>query len=371
MKFNANSSELSKKLSVAAIAISPKSIMPILEDFLLTLEGNLLTINATNLEISVSLGLEVTGHENGKIAVSSKILLDTLRSLPEQPVTIELTENNIIQLTSSFGQYKMASDDADDFPTVEDAPDSESVTVSSSVLRQAIDNTIIAIGEAGVVRPAMTGVHFQFDFNKANFVSTDSHVLVKYTIAGQNFETTKTFTLPQKGLQLLKNALIDENDVQILWSDKKVFFSFDNYLISTTIINDDFPNFNNVIPVDHDSVMYINRKDLLNSLKRLIIFASKSFNLVTFNISDDSLTLASEDPELSHDATEQLPCKYEGEPVTLGFSAKFFIELLSILDYEEVKIEMKGPKFPVLIKPLDPVDDEDITLLIMPLILKK
>lgn len=169
----------------------------------------------------------------------------------------------------------------------------------------------------------------------------------------------------------MKNALIEENEVNIMWSENKVFFSFDNYLVSTTIINDDFPNYNNVIPVDHDSVMYINRKDLMNSLKRLIIFSSKSFNLVTFNIFEDSLTLASEDPELSHDATEQLPCKYEGEPVTLGFSAKFFIELLSILEYEEVKIEMKGPKFPVLIKPVDPVDDEEITLLIMPLILKK
>ena len=370
MKFNAYSSEISKKLGIASIAISPKNIMPILEDFLLKLNGNLLTINATNLEISISLHSEVTGYEDGEIAVSSKLFLDTLRSLPDQPFTFETVDNNLILITSSFGKYKMAGDDADEFPTMESIPDSEKIIINSTILKNAIDKTIVAVGESGVVRPSMTGVNFLFDFNKLNVVATDSHILVKYNVSGMNFETSKTFTLLQKGLVLLKNALPENTDVNIYWNSNKVFFEFNDYLISSAIITDEFPNYNVVIPVDFENVLFVNRKDLLNSLKRLILFSNKSFNLVTLNINEDSLTLASEDIEMSHDATEQMPCKYEGEPITLGFSAKFFIEILNVLDKEEIKMEFTSPKSPVIIKPTEMSNNEDITLLIMPLILK-
>lgn len=370
MKFNAFSSEISRKLAVASIAISPKNIMPILEDFLLKLKGNILTVNATNLEISISLNIEVTGHEDGEIAVSSRLFLDTLRSLPDQPFTFETLESNIIQITSSFGKYKMAGDDPDEFPTMESVPDSDSVTLNSKILKNAIEKTIIAIGESGVVRPSMTGANFLFDFNKLNVVATDSHILVKYTVNGMNFDTSKTFTILEKGLLLLKSALVDNVDVNVYWTKNKVFFEFDNYLVSSAIISDDFPNYNSVIPVDFDNVLYVNRKDLLNSLKRLILFSNKSFNLVTLNIIEDSLTLASEDIEMSHDATEQMPCKYEGEPMTLGFSAKFFIAILSVLEEEEIKMEFTTPKSPVILKPTEKSENEDITLLIMPLILK-
>lgn len=370
MKFNASSSELSAKLSIASNAISPKAIMPVLEDFLFVLEGNNLTISATNLETSIVLTQEVTGHEDGSIALSAKLLLDTLRTLPDQPITIESIEKNIIQITSSFGKYKMASDDYEDFPTIEAIPDSEKITMDSRVLKSAIEKTMTATGEVGVVKTAMTGVLFQLDFNKANFVSTDSHRLIKFTYSGVNFDTTKSFILPQKGLSLLKNALPNGGEISISWTDKSAFFEFEGYKIISTLINDDFPNYNNVIPVDNENVLYTNRKDLMNSLKRLLIFANKSFNLVTFNLSEDSLTLATEDPEFSHDATEQLPCKYSGEPLTMGFSAKFFIELLSITDDDEVKIEFSNPKTPVLIKPVEQRDNEDIILLIMPLIMQ-
>ena len=370
MKFNAFSSELSRKLAVASIAISPKNIMPVLEDFLLKLEGNNLTIHATNLEISISLSAEVTGHEDGEIAVSSKLFLDTLRSLPDQPFTFETTENNIIQITSSFGKYKMAGDDPDEFPTIEPVPDSEHITINSNILKTAIDKTIVAIGEPGVVRPSMTGANFQFDFNKLHVIATDSHIMVKYSVSGMNFDISKSFILLHKGLLLLKNALLDNVDVNVYLNKNKVFFEFEDYLISSATINDDFPNYNNVIPVDFENVLYVNRKDLLASLKRLIIFSNKSFNLVTLNIIEDSLTLASEDIEMSHDATEQMPCKYDGEPLTLGFSAKFFIEILGVLDEEEIKMEFTSPKSPVVLKQIEASANEDITLLIMPLILK-
>lgn len=370
MKFNASSSELSKKLSIASNAISPKAIMPVLEDFLLELSGNDLTISATNLETSIVLNMEVTGHEDGSIALSAKLLLDTLRTLPDQPITIESVENNIIQITSSFGKYKMSSDDFEDFPKIKDAPDTDIVTIKSGVLKSAIEKTITATGEVGVVMNAMTGVLFQLDFNKANFVATDSHRLIKFTHNGLNFDSTKSFVIPQKGLSLLKNALLDDGEVNITWTDKSAFFEFDGFKIISTLINDDFPNYNAVIPVDNENTLFINRKDLINSLKRLLIFADKSFNLVTFNLSEDSLTLATEDPEFSHDATEQLPCKYDGEPLTMGFSAKFFIELLSNTDDDEVKIEFSNPKTPVIVKPVEQKDDEDLILLIMPLIMQ-
>ncbi|HEB62671.1 MAG TPA: DNA polymerase III subunit beta [Bacteroidetes bacterium] len=370
MKFNASSAQLSRELSIASNAISPKAIMPVLEDFLFTLEGNKLTISATNLETSIVLETEVTGHEDGSVALSAKILLDTLRTLPEQPITIETIDENSLQITSSFGKYKMGIDDPDDFPEIESVPDGENVMIDSTILRHAIEKTMTAIGEVGVVRSSMSGVLFQLDFNKANFVSTDSHRLVKLTYNGLNFDSTKSFVIPQKGLSLLKNALPENFEVNIFWNNNSAFFEFDGYKIISTLINDDFPNYNNVIPVDNENILNINRKDLINSLRRLLIYANKSFNLVTFSLAEDSLTLATEDPEFAHDATEQLPCKYSGEPLTMGFSAKFFVELLSIVEGDEVNIEFSNPKTPVLIKPVEQEENQDLLLLIMPLIMQ-
>lgn len=370
MKFNASSAQLSRELSIASNAISPKAIMPVLEDFLFNLEGNNLTISATNLETSIILETEVTGHEDGSVALSAKILLDTLRTLPEQPITIETIDDNSLQITSSFGKYKMGIDDPDDFPEIESVPDGESVSIDSTILRHAIEKTMTAIGEVGVVRSSMSGVLFQLDFNKANFVSTDSHRLVKFTYNGLNFDSTKSFVIPQKGLSLLKNALPENSEVNIFWNENSAFFEFNGYKILSTLINDDFPNYNNVIPVDNENILNINRKDLMNSLRRLLIYANKSFNLVTFNLAEDSLTLATEDPEFAHDATEQLPCKYNGEPLTMGFSAKFFVELLSIVEGDEVNIEFSNPKTPVLIKPVEQEENQDLLLLIMPLIMQ-
>ncbi len=369
MKFNTSSLDLSKALSIAANSISTKAIMPVLEDFLFVLEGNELTISATNLETSLILTHDVTGHEDGSIAISAKLLLDTLRTLPDQPITLE-ADGSMVQITSSFGKYKMACDDHEDFPKIERFPEDESIVINSSKIKKAIEKTITSIGESGVVKTSMTGVLFQLDYNKANFVSTDSHRLVKYTYKGVNLENSKSFILPQKGLSLLKNALPENSDVEISWNDKNVFFRFDGFEVISALINDDFPNYNNVIPVDNNNELLVNRKDLINSLRRLMIFSNKSFNLVTFNINEDSLTLATEDPEFSHDATEQLPCKYQGESMTMGFSAKFFVELLSIAEGDEVKIEFDNPKVPVLIKPVEDSEDEDLVLLIMPLIIK-
>ncbi|HHH53032.1 MAG TPA: DNA polymerase III subunit beta [Bacteroidetes bacterium] len=370
MKFNASSAQLSKDLSIAANAISPKAIMPILEDFLFKLEGNNLTISATNLETSIVINTEVTGHEDGSVALSAKILLDTLRTLPDQPITIETLDDKGLQITSAYGKYKMGIDDPDDFPDIESTPEEEGTSIEGLVLKSAIEKTMIAIGEVGVVRSSMSGVLFQLDFNKANFVSTDSHRLVKYTYNGLNFDSTKSFILPQKGLSLLKNAIVEDKEVHIFWNENSAFFEFEGFKIISTLINDDFPNYNNVIPVDNQNILNINRKDLMNSLKRLLIYANKSFNLVTFNLAEDSLTLATEDPEFAHDATEQLPCKYSGEPLTMGFSAKFFVELLGILNGEEVNIEFSNPKTPVLIKPVNQDSNQDLLLLIMPLIMQ-
>ncbi len=370
MKFNASSAQLSRELSIASNAISPKAIMPVLEDFLLTLEGDNLKISATNLETSIVMETVVTGHEDGSVALSAKMLLETLRTLPEQPITFETISDTTLQITSSSGKYKMGIDDPDDFPELESIPDSEKVTIASNVLRRAIEKAIIAIGEVGVVKSSMTGVLFQLDFNKGIFVSTDGHRMVRYIYENLNFDSTKSFIMPEKGLVLLKNALPDDVEVNIYWNDKSAFFQFDGFSIMSTLINDTFPNYNNVIPVDNQNVLNINRKDLINSLRRLLIYSNKSFNLVTFNLSEDSLTLATEDLEYAHDATEQLPCKYNGDPLTMGFSAKYFVELLSIVEGDEVNIEFSNPKTPVLIKPVEQQENEDILLLIMPLIMQ-
>lgn len=369
MKFSVSSNDLLKRLQVAGGAISSNPVLPILEDFLFRIENNQLSITATDLETSIITSIEVMADKDGMVAVPAKILLETLKALPQQPITFTVNDDNFgIEITSAYGKYKLAGENGEDFPNIPETDTVDTVTVPSRSLLQGINNTLFATS-SDELRPAMTGVYFQVDFNKVILVATDAHKLVKYAFSDVASEVSTTFIVPKKALNLLKGALPDGEEVTLSFNKANAFFSFANTSMVCRLIDARYPDYNAVIPVDNPNVLSVSRTDFQNSLKRIAIYANKTTNQVILSISDGSLTVSAQDLDFSNEATEQLTCTYDGDPMTIGFNARFLVEMLGILESDEVKIEMSSATRAGILLPTEETEGEEILMLVMPVML--
>lgn len=371
MKFSASSVELLKKIQIANGAVGANAVVPILEDFLFQVDGNELTISATDLETSITTRMEVIAESGGEVAIPGKILFDTLKALPEQPITIDVQEGrNSIEITSSYGKYKLSGDNPEDFPKIPMPEGSETLTMGAATLGEAISKTVFATS-TDELRQAMTGVYVQLDVSKVIFVATDAHKLVKYTFSGIESNVNSSFIIPKKSLTLLRSALPASGQVEVTVNKSNAFFNFSDHSLVCRLIDAQYPNYNAVIPVENPNKLTVVRADLLQSLKRIAIYANKTTNQVVLNIDDGSLTIESQDVDFSNEATEQLTCQYEGEPMTIGFNAKFLIEMLGVLDTDEIVLNMSAPNKAGIILPSEEPDDEELLMLVMPVMLSR
>jgi len=369
MKFKASSHDLYYHLGKAAGAISSNPVLPVLEDFLFTLRKSKLTITATNLETTVITEMDITSDEDGQIAVPAKILMDTLRALPDQPVTITVDDDTRgIEITSAYGKYRLAGDNPEDFPDIEKVDGDHGVEIETSQLASALNRTLFATSNDDL-RIAMTGVFVQIDFNKVTFVATDAHKLVRCIYSGISTEHTGSFIVPKKALSLLKGVLPDEGKVTVHHSKSNVAFTFDGTKILCRLIDASYPDYNAVIPKENPNSMLVSRSEFLQSLKRIAIYANKTTNQVVLNIDDGSLTISAQDLDFSNEATEQLTCKYTGDAMSIGFNGKFLIDMLGVIDTDEVKMEMSSPTRAGIVLPAEKKEKEDILMLVMPVMM--
>ena len=369
MKFSVSSSELLKKMQIVGGVIGSNPVLPILEDFLFTISNNRLTIAATDLETSITTEIEVMADSDGSIAVPAKILLDTLKALPQQPITFTVdTKTFGIEITSAYGKYKLAGEDGEDFPRIPEPESVDTVKLPSNMLIQGINKTLFATS-SDELRPAMTGVFFQVDFSKLILVATDAHKLVKYTFAEIESDVSTSFIVPKKALNLLKNALPIGEEVDLAFNKANAFFTFADTQLVCRLIDARYPDYNAVIPVENPNVLTLPRTDFQNSLKRIAIYANKTTNQVILSIDNGSLNVSAQDLDFSNEAAEQLACTYDGEPLTIGFNAKFLVEMLSVLESDEIKMEMSSSTRAGILLPGEESEGEEILMLVMPVML--
>lgn len=370
MKFSISSSELLKQLQIANGAIGSNPVLPILEDFLFKIENKKLTIGATDLETSIATTIEVLADDDFSVAIPAKILLDTLKALPPQPVTFTVNADNWgIEITSSYGKYKLAGENGADFPEIPVPDTVETVKINSQYLLDAISNTVFATS-SDELRPAMTGVYFQLDMNKLICVATDAHKLVKYSTHQLAGEVSTTFIVPKKALNLLKNALPANDGVTLSFNKANAFFTFAGMSLVCRLIDARYPDYNAVIPVDNPNNMVANRADFQNSLKRIAIYANKTTNQVVLDVTDKSLTVSAQDLDFSNEATEQMACVYEGAPMKIAFNARFLAEMLGVLGSDEVKMEFSTSSRAGILTPVEENNNNrEILMLVMPVML--
>lgn len=369
MKFIVSSSSLLKHLQQISGVINANTVLPILEDFLFEIQDKKLNVVATDLETVMRVQMDVESKANGKVCIPAKILMDSLKNIADQPLTFNIDKSFAIEITSDNGKYKVMGENPDNFPKEPAADDTTGFEMTSSGLLTAINKTLFAVSNDDL-RPAMTGVFFELSKDGVQFVATDAHRLVKYKRTDAKASKTDSFIVPKKPLNLLKNALPDNDDaITVSYNSNHLFVNHGSTQMICRLIDARFPDYKVVIPADNPYKLVVNKADFQNALRRVNVFSNKSTNQVALSITGSELQMAAQDIDFSFEGNERMNCQYDGEDLQIAFNAKFLIEMLSAADTEDVKMELSTPTKAGLIKPTEQAEGEDLLMLVMPLML--
>lgn len=374
MNFTVSSSALNSRLQILSKVLNPKNSLPILECFLFDVKGQTLVLTASDGEnvATAQLVLE-SADTDGSFAVRSSDMLDTLKELPEQPISFNVNlEGNTIDVRYQNGEYHIVGDDANVYPHTPTLESECSVfTIDAGVLVNAVSRSIFAIANEEI-HPAMNGICFDLTTDYLAIVSCDGHKLVRSREHDIKADTPSMFILPRKPAGVLKNIL-DKGvgDVVVKFTSKAAEFNFENGSLYCRLIEGKFPNYNAVVAQKNPNQMVIDRKSMLSSIRRVLPFASESSELVRLHVTSGNLEISSEDIDFAKSAKENLYCEYNGNPMSIGFRGTGLMEVLTNLECDSVQFDLADPSRPGLIHPSEESGNEDVLMMLMPMLLSE
>lgn len=372
MKFIVSSSALLKELQVLGGVVNNTNTLPILDNILFEVQNSLLTLTASDLETTLSTKIEIESSDNGSLALPARLITDTLKTFPEQPLTFVKTDSNTVEISANNGKYAVAYVAGDEFPRAAHVTDPVQTEILGDTLAEAITTTLFASGNDDL-RPVMSGVFFQFDTTGLTFVATDAHKLVKYRRTDLTASQPSEFIMPKKPLQLLKSVLQGSEDTIIIeYNETNAQFRFADTILTCRLVEGKYPNYEAVIPKENPNVLEIDRNLLLNSVRRVSIFSNKTTHQIRLKIAGSALQISAEDYDFSNKAEERLDCDYRGDDIQIGFNSRFLIEMLSNLTSDGIQLAMSLPNRAGILMPMDGIaEGEEITMLVMPVMLNE
>ena len=377
MKFIINSLLFSKQIQSLSGVLTNSNTVPIINCFHFHLDEGMLTIRATDLETTLVSKVEVeTGRMDdiNDVAVPSKLLLDIIKSMDDVPMTFSVEDTTYgISITSGEGKYRIAGKSPETFPNMPEAKDTTSIKLTSSLLVSAIGKTAFA-ASTDEMRPQMGGIFCDLTTETITFVATDAHKLVRYRRTDVKSDTPVSFILPRKPVSMMKSimaTLKEDMEVTLEYNNTNAAFTFGNFYIICRLVDGRYPNYDAAIPKENPNKLTVDRNSFLNTLRRVGLFANQASHQVRLAIQERELVVSAEDLEFSNNAQEKLPCQYEGEPMEIGFNAKFLTEMVSNIETEQILIEMSHPSRAGIIFPITNEENspEDILMLVMPVML--
>lgn len=367
MKFTVGSNELQKALSKISGVVPAKSTLPILENILFQLSKNTLDLAATDLEISMSTSLDVKGGEDGSIAMPAKRLMETIRSLPEVQLVFhaDLAANKVRMITE-MGEYVIMGDSSEEFPKTPQFKAEEKIVLDGDLLRKLIHRTIFSVS-TDELRPAMTGVLLQVKENELRAVSTDGHRLVRIDYTGlKHSKLKREIIVPAKALNLVGRSVEDgENTLSL--DSTHVQFTFGTTTLTSRVIEESYPNYESVIPLDNDKSLTVNRELILASVRRVALYSSSTTRQVRCSLKKNELRIMAEDIDFGGEAKEKIPCLYAGEDLEMGFNSTYLVDILSHIDTDEVQFKLGTAVRAAIVMPAKQKPNEDVLMLVMPM----
>ena len=374
MRFNLSSTALSSRLLTLSRVINSKNSLPILDCFLFEVHNGQLTITSSDSENVMCGTLNLDSCEGeGDFAVNNQTILDAVKELPDQPLALDVNFNEMkIYITYQNGSYNFPILGADEYPRVQPISDNaSSITIDAAKLSDNINRSIFATAQ-DELRPVMNGIYFDLTSDSLAIVASDGHKLVRNKNYSIKSETPSAFILPKKPATLLKIVLAkDGGDVVIRFDNRFADISFADGNLSCRLIEGKYPNYNSVIPQDNPNRITIDRKSLIGALRRVLPFASDSSQLIRFHVSTGLLELNAEDIDFSTSAKESVTCEYDGNAMSIGFKGSSMLEILNNLESDDVVIQLADPSRAGVIVPCVQPENEDVLMLIMPMLLNE
>ena len=371
MKFIVSSTGLFSRLQAISRVINSKNSLPILDCFLLELTDGTLSITASDSETTLSTSIETNEYDtDGCFAVNSKTILDALKEIPEQPLTFEVNESMEIVVKYQNGKYSLMGQNADEYPQSANlGSNAVHVGLGVEVLMNGINRSLFATAD-DELRPVMNGIYFDITTEDITFVASDGHKLVRNKSYKARGNEKAAFILPKKPATLLKNLLPKETgDVQIDFDDRNAMFTLENYSMTCRLIEGRYPNYNSVIPQNNPHRATIDRAAFVSALKRVSVFSSAASSLIKLRLDMNTIQISGQDIDFSTSAEETLMCQYEGNQMSIGFKSTFLIDILNNISSQEVVMELADPSRAGVIVPVEQNEDEDLLMLLMPMML--
>lgn len=370
MNFIVSSAGLLKQLQAVGGVLNSSNTLPILDNFLFEINGKTLKISASDLESTMTTTIDVEAKKDGSVAIPAKLVLDTLKTFPDQPLTFSVDQKTKgIEISADSGKYKLSGFNADEFPKIPEIENPSNIEIECDVVQRAIDKTIFASGNDDL-RPVMSGIYAQLNTDGVTFVATDAHKLVCFKRTDVNVKDSASFIVPKKPMNLLKVLLgSSTGKIKIEYNDSNARFEFQNYTLICRLIDGKYPNYEAVIPNENPNRLTIDRVSFAQSIKRVSIFANKTTHQVRLKISGSELSIFAEDIDFSNEANERLTCSYVGNDIEIGFNSRFLLEMLNNLDTENVILELSAPNRAGILLPEENEVGEDLLMLVMPVML--
>ena len=370
MKFNVSSKELFAQLQAASRVIAAKNSLQILECVLFDLQGDQLTLTASDGETTLRTSMQVDAAQGeGKVAVAAKILLETLKEFSEQPLTFHIDDQNFgLNITSANGTYSFVGANGNEYPEMPVEMGENSFDIAADVLLDAVNKTIFCTAD-DELRPVMNGIYFDLNEEKITLVATDAHRLVRYANDSVKGAQAVSFILPKKPAQLLRQVLKGTDNVNVNFGAKNATFTFGQTVIVCRQIEGRFPNYNAVIPQNNQNRVIVDRQTIVNACKRVAVFANTGTSLIKLALSENQIKISAQDIDFSTSAEETIACDYTGMPMAIGFKAPFLIEILSSIVSQDVVLALADPARAGLILPSENDENQDLLILLMPMLL--
>ncbi len=372
MKFVVSCTSLLSHLQTVGRVIASKNSVPILDSFLFELNGNKLTITAADVETRMVTSIEVSGVEgNGIVAIASRNLLDSLKELPEQPITFSINEDTMeIVIFYENGKYNFVGQKGDDYPQPKELKDSAvGLMLPAQLLLSGINRALFATAD-DELRPVMNGIYFDITTEHITFVASDGHKLVRFKTFEAKGSEKAAFILPKKPATLLKNILSKESQNAIIrFDDNNAYIKLENFEMVCRLVEGRYPNYNAVIPQENPYKVTVDRQLFMNALKRVAVFSNPASSLVKLQLSTNAIVISAQDIDFSTSAEETIACVYDGTAMSIGFKGTYLIDILSNTPSPEVILELADPSRAGLVLPSENADEEDLLMLLMPMML--
>lgn len=372
MKFIVSSTGLFSHLQAISRVINSKNSLPILDCFLMEVSENSLSITASDSETTLTTTLEVNETEgNGRFAVSSKTILDALKEIPEQPLTFDVNmENWEIQVRYQNGKFSLMGRNADEYPETPDLrEEAVKVNIDATILLTGINRSLFATAD-DELHPVLNGIFFDITTEDITFAASDGYKLVRNKTFSAKGDEKAAFILPKKPAALLKNLLPKEQgDIQIAFDGRNAVITLENYLLTCRLIEGRYPNYNSVIPQNNPHKVTVDRMAFISALKRVSVFSSASSSLIKLHLESNSIQISAQDIDFSTSAEETLMCQYDGSPLSIGFKPTFLVDILNNIASQEVMLELADPSRGGVILPIEQEENEDLLMLLMPMML--